>query len=143
MPARSQHLALLALFVPGITGPMGAQQTQNVTELYVQDSLRLDVGEREGLSVQAFDEKGNVVLLIKYRSSDETVARVQPNGTVTGVRAGTAKIVVQAGAKTRKVLVVVSSTAQSDSVSRAAETRPPSAPAPTLVASLVVAPSAV
>ncbi len=143
MPARLQHLALLALFVPGITGPVGAQQNQNVTELYVQDSLRLNVGEREGLSVQAFDEKGNVVLLIKYRSSDETVARVQPNGTVSGVRAGIVKIVVQAGAKTRKVLVVVSNRAPSDSVSPAADSRPAASPSPTLAASLVVEPSAI
>ncbi len=112
-----------------------AAAQQNVTELYVQDSLTLKVGQKEGLSVQAFDDKGNAVLLIKYRSSDERTARVQTNGTVTGLRPGNVQVTVQAGKKTRPVqVVVVDGGPPPDSAHASADpppgTRPDPKPAP-------------
>ncbi len=81
---------------------------QNVTELYVTpDTLRLDAGQRQGLTVQAFDDAGNVILAIRYQAVDSLVARVASNGTVTAGRAGRSAILVQAGTKTKSVVVIV------------------------------------
>lgn len=92
-------LALLA------ATPLAAQ---NVTELYVTpDTLRLEPGQRQGLTVQAFDEAGNAILAVKFRVADSTVARVAANGTVSAGRRGRTTVTVQAGQKTRPVLIVV------------------------------------
>jgi WD40-like Beta Propeller Repeat/Bacterial Ig-like domain (group 2) len=83
-------------------------EAQNVTELYVTpDTVRLQPGQRQGLTVQAFDDGGNVVLSVKYSSLDSAVARVARNGTVTAAGPGAARVVVQAGKKTRTIWVVV------------------------------------
>jgi len=83
---------------------------QNVTELYVSpDTVRIEPGQRLGLTVQAFDDLGNVVPTIRYRVSDSSVAQVTSNGTLTAGQTGTAQIVVQAGRKTRIVAVFVAS----------------------------------
>ncbi|MEP6571489.1 MAG: Ig-like domain-containing protein [Gemmatimonadota bacterium] len=103
VPSRS--MALLACLLAGVSVSAAAQ---NVTELYVTpDTLSLKVGQREGLSVQAFDNVGNAILRISYRSSDERIVRVQPNGTVTALHAGSANVVVQAGRKSHAVRVLV------------------------------------
>jgi uncharacterized protein YjdB len=81
---------------------------QNVTELYVTpDTMRLEPGQRQGLTVQAFDDAGNVILAIRYRVADSSVARVAQNGTVSATRAGRTEIEVQAGKKSRTVTLVV------------------------------------
>lgn len=85
-----------------------AAAAQNVTELYVTpDTLRLDAGQRQGLTVQAFDDAGNVILAIRYRAVDPLVAKVAANGTVTAARAGRTQVVVQAGKKSRAIAVIV------------------------------------
>lgn len=102
---RLAPLRLLALLLPLIARGVAAQ---NVTELYVTpDTVRLDAGQRQGLTVQAFDDAGNVILAVRYRAADTTIARVAPNGTVTANRAGRSEIVVQAGKKSRSVVVIV------------------------------------
>lgn len=90
---------------------------QNVTELYVTpDTLRIESGERQGLTVQAFDESGNAILAIKFRTQDSTVARIASNGTVTAGRRGRTLLTVQAGQKSRNVVVLVSGGAESQAV---------------------------
>ena len=85
-----------------------ALAAQAVTELYVSpDTVRLEAGKRQGLGVQAFDDAGNAVLAISYRVADSLVARVAPNGTVTAGRAGRTQLVVEAGHKSRAVMVIV------------------------------------
>ena len=87
-----------------LTAPAAGAQT--VTELYVTpDTIRIEPGQRRGLTVQAFDEAGNVVLAIKYRTLDPSVASVAANGTVTAGRAGSTAVMVEAGRKTRMVTV--------------------------------------
>jgi TolB protein len=91
-----------------LAGLTQAAAAQNVTELYVTpDTLRLDAGQRQGLTVQAFDDAGNVIVAVRYRSSDSLVARVAANGTVTAAHAGRTQLIVQAGKKTRAVTVIV------------------------------------
>ncbi len=88
--------------------PASALAQSAVSELFVQqDSLVLKVGQREGLSVQAYDEKGDAVLRIKYLVRDERIARVESSGTVTALAPGRTKIVVQAGKKSKTVDVLV------------------------------------
>lgn len=98
----SPLLVALALVLPREAA------AQAVTELYATpDTLRLEAGQRQGLSVQAFDDAGNAVLAIRFRSTDTLVARVASNGTVSAVAGGRAGIVIEAGSKTRTVQVVV------------------------------------
>jgi uncharacterized protein YjdB len=81
---------------------------QNVTELYVTpDTLRLEPGERQGVTVQAFDEAGNAILAVKFRVADSSIARVATNGTVDAGRRGRTTLTVQAGQKTQSVLILV------------------------------------
>jgi uncharacterized protein YjdB len=99
--ARSALAALLL----AAASPLAAQ---NVTELYVSpDTLRLEVGQRQGLTVQAFDQAGNAILAVQFRVADSNVAEVAGNGTVIATRRGRTLITVQAGQKTRSVLVLV------------------------------------
>jgi uncharacterized protein YjdB len=86
----------------------GAVVAQTVTELYVTpDTLRLEAGQRQGLTVQAFDVVGNIVLAVKFRVLDPGVAQVDGNGTVTAGRSGSTTVVVEAGKKTKAVAVYV------------------------------------
>lgn len=100
-------LALLALAIV----PVASLAAQGVTELFVQqDSVLLKVGQRAGLSVQAYDEKGDAVLDIKYLVRDERIARVESSGTITALAPGRTKIVVQAGKKSKTIDVLVAGT---------------------------------
>src|SRR5262245_24866852 len=99
------RFALAALSL-AIAGPLAAQ---NVTELYVTpDTLRLEAGQKQGITVQAFDEAGNAILAVRFKIADSSVARVASNGTVRGTRRGRTTVTVQAGQKTKSVLVLVS-----------------------------------
>ena len=81
---------------------------QAVTELYVSpDTLLLSAGQRRGLTVQAFDASGNIILAIRYSVADTAVASVAENGTVTGLRGGRTRVTVQSGKKTASVVVIV------------------------------------
>lgn len=96
---------VLALLAFAAAAPLAAQ---NVTELYVTpDTLRIDPGQRQNLTVQAFDEAGNAILAIKFRVADSLVARVAGNGTVTAGRRGRTVVTVQAGQKSQNVVVLV------------------------------------
>ncbi|MFN8652062.1 MAG: Ig-like domain-containing protein [Gemmatimonadales bacterium] len=96
---------VLALLGFSAAAPLAAQ---NVTELYVTpDTLRIDPGQRQGLTVQAFDEAGNAILSIKFKIADTLIARVATNGTVTAGRRGRTVVTVQAGQKTQNVVVLV------------------------------------
>ncbi len=102
---------------------------QNVTELYVTpDTIRLEAGQRQGLTVQAFDESGNAILAIKFQIKDTTIAKVAANGTVSAGRRGRTTLAVQAGQKSHSVLILVAGPA-------AAPVATASAPVPTQVAS--------
>lgn len=97
----------LVLLLGGLLSP-SVLAAQAVTELYVSpDTIRVEAGQRQGLTVQAFDDSGNAILAIGYRMADSTVAAVASNGTVTGVSPGRTEVTVSAGRKSRTIPVVV------------------------------------
>src|SRR6266853_1530403 len=96
MSARRSFL-LIALAFPG------AVSAQNIAEVQVAPpSVTIKVGERSGLLATAFDRAGNVIPTVRiiWSSNNVAVARVDNNGTVTGVAGGVA--IVEARAGTRK-----------------------------------------
>ncbi len=106
-PARPLDLLSFSLLVGGLAlaSPLAGQA---VTELYVSpDTIRLEAGRRQGLTVQAFDDAGNAIVSFRYRSADSTIAHVAANGSVTAVRAGRTEVTVTAGRKSRSIPVVV------------------------------------
>lgn len=133
MTTSTSKLLLLAAMASALPAALAAQ---SVTELYVSpDTLRLDAGQRQGLSVQAFDDAGNAVVAIRFRSSDTLIAKVADNGTVSAVARGRARVVIEAGNKSRTVTILVKGPAPATELAtaRAAATVPkprPAAPAP-------------
>src|SRR5881398_1440025 len=81
----------------------GALSVQNIAEVQVAPpSVTIRIGERSGLLATAFDRAGNVIPTVRiiWSSNNVAVARVDNNGTVTGVGGGVA--IVEARAGTRK-----------------------------------------
>src|SRR5207253_321778 len=80
-----------------------ALSAQNIAEVQVAPhSVTIRIGERSGLLATAFDRAGNVIPTVRiiWSSNNVAVARVDNNGTVTGVGGGVA--IVEARAGTRK-----------------------------------------
>ena len=108
---------------------------QNVAEVQVAPpSVTLKVGERSGLLATAFDRVGNVIPTVRvlWSSNNIQVAKVDNNGTVTGVGAGVAIIEARVGTRkgTAAVQVVPSPTAPTAATPPPqAEPTPPAAPA--------------
>ena len=94
----ARHIVLLTVLAH--PGPMSAQ---NIAEVQVAPpSVTIRIGERSGLLATAFDRAGNVIPTVRliWSSNNVAVARVDNNGTVTGVGGGVA--IVEARAGTRK-----------------------------------------
>ena len=92
-------LAALALTIPGAA----LAQNVNVAEVQVAPpTITIKVGERSGLLATAFDRIGNVIPTVRiiWSSNNLAVAKVDNNGTVTGVGNGVA--IVEARVNTRK-----------------------------------------
>ena len=103
MTARSVFI-LAALACPG------AARAQNIAEVQVAPpSVTIKVGERSGLLATAFDRAGNVIPTVRviWSSNNVAVARVDNNGTVTGVGGGVAIIEARAGARKGQAAVQV------------------------------------
>ena len=84
---------------------------QNVAEVQVAPAaVSLHVGERTGLLATAFDRIGNVIPTAKitWTSRSPAVAKVDANGTVTGLGTGVAIIEAAAGHRTGLSTVTVS-----------------------------------
>src|SRR5882762_539497 len=98
-------IAALALTIPG-TGA-----AQNVAEVQVAPpSITIRVGERSGLLATAFDRIGNVIPTVRiiWSSNNVNIAKVDNNGTVTGVGNGVAIIEARVGARRGQAAVQVS-----------------------------------
>lgn len=109
-------LAALALSLPS------AALAQNVAEVQVAPpTITIRVGERSGLLATAFDRIGNVIPTVRiiWSSNNLRVAKVDNNGTVTGVGNGVA--IVEARVGTRKGQAAVQ-------VTGGAASPPPAAP---------------
>jgi uncharacterized protein YjdB len=80
----------------------GAVVAQNVAEVQVAPpSVTLRVGERSSLLATAFDRAGNVLPTVRvlWSSNNIQVARVDNNGTVTGVANGVAIVEARVGSR--------------------------------------------
>ena len=97
-------LAALALSLPG------AALAQNVAEVQVAPpTITIKVGERSGLLATAFDRIGNVIPTVRiiWSSNNLAVAKVDNNGTVTGVGNGVAIVEARVGARKGQAAVQV------------------------------------
>src|SRR6266545_1051722 len=101
---RRALVAALALSVPG------AAVAQNVAEVQVAPpSVTIRVGERSGLLATAFDRIGNVIPTVRiiWSSNNVGVARVDNNGTITGVANGVAIVEARVGIRKGQAAVQV------------------------------------
>src|SRR3989442_480906 len=86
-----------------LLGLPGTLVAQNVAEVQVAPpSITVKVGERSGLLATAFDRVGNVIPTVRvfWSSNNVQIARVDNNGTATGVATGVA--IIEAGVGSRK-----------------------------------------
>src|SRR5213594_2368885 len=103
MMARSVRLLAVAAFP-------GALLAQNVAEVQVAPpSVTMKVGERSGLLATAFDRVGNVIptVRIAWSSNNVAVAKVDNNGTVTGIASGVVIISARSGTRSGTAAVQV------------------------------------
>ncbi len=110
----------LACLLPGAAG------AQNVAEVQVAPpTVTLRVGERSGLLATAFDRIGNVIPTVRiiWSSNNVNVAKVDNNGTITGVANGVAIIEARVGARRGQAAIQVTG--------GAAAAPPPAPPGPT------------
>src|SRR6266702_1786746 len=85
-----------------LLGLPGTLVAQNVAEVQVAPpSITVKVGERSGLLATAFDRVGNVIPTVRvfWSSNNIQIARVDNNGTVTGVANGVAIIEARVGSR--------------------------------------------
>src|SRR6266540_601966 len=97
-------------FILGALALPGTARAQNVAEVQVAPpSVTIKVGERNGLLATAFDRVGNVIPTARviWSSNNVAVARVDNNGTVTGVAGGVAIIEARVGARKGQAAVQV------------------------------------
>src|SRR5256714_9062339 len=88
-----------------------AASAQNVAEVQVAPpTVTIRVGERSGLLATAFDRIGNVIPTIRiiWSSNNVNVAKVDNNGTVTGVANGVAIVEARVGARRGQAAIQVS-----------------------------------
>src|SRR2546430_924849 len=101
----ARHIVLLT-----VLAHPGAVSAQNIAEVQVAPpSVTIRIGERSGLLATAFDRAGNVISSVRliWSSNNVAVARVDNNGTVTGVGGGVAIIEARAGTRKGQAAVQV------------------------------------
>jgi len=99
----------------GLLGAFGlllptALVAQSVAEVQVAPpSVTIRVGERTGLLATAFDRIGNVIPTVRiiWSSNNVNIAKVDNNGTVTGVANGVAIIEARVGARRGQAAIQV------------------------------------
>ena len=126
---RRGFIVALACSVPG------AAAAQNVSEVQVAPpTVTIRVGERSGLLATAFDRIGNVIPTVRiiWSSNNINVAKVDNNGTVTGVANGVAIVEARVGARRGQAAVQVTggATAAPPPAPPAAPAAPPPPPGP-------------
>lgn len=103
-----RRLRVAAVFISSaVAQPLSGQ---NVAEVQVAPAaVSIKVGERTGLLATAFDRIGNVIptARIAWTSRSPQVARVDANGTVTGVGAGVAIVEASSGRRVGLATITV------------------------------------
>src|SRR6266849_4867831 len=103
-------IATLALLAPLPLLAPRVLTAQNVAEVQVAPpSVTIRVGERTGLLATAFDRIGNVIPTVRliWSSNNVNIAKVDNNGTVTGVSNGVAIIEARVGTRRGQAAVQV------------------------------------
>ena len=121
-------LVALTLALPG------ALVAQNVAEVQVAPpSVTVKVGERSGLIATAFDRNGNVIptVRISWTSNNVAVAKVDNNGTVTGIASGVVIISARSGTRSGTAAVQVVGGPPPAQVDRPTQTPPVTTTTPT------------
>ena len=121
------------LFLLTGLGLPGAVSAQNIAEVQVAPpSVTIRIGERSGLLATAFDRAGNVIPTVRliWSSNNVAVAKVDNNGTVTGVGGGVAIIEARAGTRKGQAAVQVVGAAAAPPPTPPASGANPSAGAP-------------
>jgi uncharacterized protein YjdB len=98
----SARAALLSLLAIAPSGP-SRLAAQAVAEVQLTpETMTLAVGQKQTVFAAAFDRQGNLISNARFtfRSSDTTIARVEPDGVVVGLAPGLAR--VEARAQTRR-----------------------------------------
>ncbi|HEX5386157.1 MAG TPA: LpqB family beta-propeller domain-containing protein [Gemmatimonadales bacterium] len=94
--AAFRSAAIAAVFgAPIASGLAGELSAQTIAEVQVSpQTLTLGIGQHQAIFAAAFDRKGNLIPNARFTfwSSDSTIARIESDGIVTGVRAGLAKV---------------------------------------------------
>jgi len=88
----------------------GRGVAQNVSEVQVAPpTVTVKVGERSGLLATAFDRAGNVIPTVRFiwSSNNVSIAKVDNDGTVTGVAGGVAIVEARVGARRGQAAVQV------------------------------------
>src|SRR5438045_138919 len=108
-----------------------AASAQNVAEVQVAPpTVTIRVGERSGLLATAFDRIGNVVPTVRiiWSSNNVNIAKVDNNGTITGVANGVAIIEARVGARRGQAAVQVTGGAGPANPPATPPAVPPAAP---------------
>jgi uncharacterized protein YjdB len=85
-------------------------RAQSVAEVQVApQTLTLGVGQKQTIFAAAFDRSGNLISNARFTfwTSDSSIARVQTDGTVTGVKPGLAKIEARTQGRRASLAVLV------------------------------------
>src|SRR3989442_412907 len=106
----------------------GRAFAQNVSEVQVAPpSVTIKVGERSGLLATGFDRVGNVIPTVRFiwSSNNVSVAKVDNDGTVTGVGGGVAIVEARVGPRKGQAAVQVLGTPAAGGPAGAAAGQPP------------------
>lgn len=85
-------------------------RAQSVAEVQVApQTLTLGVGQKQTIFAAAFDRSGNLISNARFTfwTSDSSIARVQTDGTVTGVKPGLAKVEARTQGRRASLAVLV------------------------------------
>jgi uncharacterized protein YjdB len=92
-------------------------RAQTASELQVTpETMTLGVGQRQTIFAAAYDRQGNLISSAKFAfwSSDTLVAKVGPDGTVTGVSPGLAKVEARLQGRRASLAVLITGTGHGD-----------------------------
>jgi uncharacterized protein YjdB len=98
---------VLALTGIALAAPLRAQAVGDVQ--VTPETMTLAVGQKQTIFAAAFDKQGNLVPNARFTfwTSDSSVAKVQSDGTVLGVKPGLAKVEARTGGRRASLAVLV------------------------------------
>lgn len=98
---------VLALLAGALAAPLRAQTVGDVQ--VTPETMTLAVGQKQTIFAAAFDKQGNLIPSARFTfwTSDSTVAKVQRDGTVLGVKPGLAKVEARTGGRRASLAVLV------------------------------------